>query len=614
MLLGIFDKVAVKHRFVILVIPFLIFVCWAFENQNLPNRASSTQNARGYFKQLEQFKKDHNFIGTAKVSILLGDLYQKHNDYAKAIEYFNAGLAGLSATNQQQRVLAIKLYTKIANAYLSLQKISAAELALKKGVQLAEKSNSAEPFIELLLQKGLLQKLKGNQPVAYQLLNKASEIAQQTNQLHELLKLYGYLSIVSSNLQSAKRYAFAQNILARQLEDSTYLLLSNHRISQLFFLQNRLDSALWYNNLAIPTPFYSQQNDTLFKASWKLRSTILEKMGQTKEAIAAFDTIVLAEERFVKQGNPEKRLWEELSINQAENEMKSSAEAGLKKQQRLRNILAAIGLFLSIIGLFFWIQSLQKRKVNQKLSRQNQLLEAQNEEQEQSNLFKNQLLKIVSHDLHSPLLSLKIVLANLGDPSKPSTPQQKEWLDVLSQQTSKTNALLENILCWVDLQMQNYQPKRQFVLLLPMVNELVETAQLIHQDKQLPIQVNIQPTLKGYADPEVLRIAIRNLLDNAIKFSVAGQPIDVSAWEEAEAIHISVKDHGIGMDEDQLKKALEGRLSTEGTGGEKSWGLGLSLIKQFIEKHGGQVIGQSKPNFGTRFTILLPQSPVNLSL
>jgi signal transduction histidine kinase len=607
-----FDTEGIKHRYIKLIVLLLIFNSYALESQNIDT--SSIQNARHYFKDIAQYQKAHDQVATAKVSILLGDLYQKHNDYAKAIEYFNIGLAGLKISDPQQRVLATTLYAKIANAYLTLQMIDAAELAIKKGVVLAEKSNSTEPFIELLLQKGLLQKIKGDQPGAYRLFQKASEIAQQSDQTSELLKLYGHLSAVTNYPQSAKKYAFAQNDLARQLKDSTYLLMSNHRIAQLFFLQNQLDSALWYNNLALPTPFYSQQNDTLFKATWKLRSTILEKMGRTQEAIAAIDTIVSAEERDQKQGNPEKRLWEQLSIDQAESNMKASAEASLKQQQQLRNFLAGIGLFLSLTGLFFWVQSLQKRKANQKLSRQNQLLETQNEEQEQSNQFKNQLLKIVSHDLRSPLLSLKIILANLGDPAQPSTPQQKEWLEVLSQQTSKTNALLENILCWVDLQMHNYQPNRQVIFLLPLVNELVENAQLIRQEKVLPIQVNIQPALTGYADPEVLRIAIRNLLDNAIKFSAPGQLIDVSAWEEANALHISVKDQGIGMNEDQLKNALEGRLSTEGISGEKSWGLGLSLIKQFIEKHGGQIIGQSKPNLGTRFTILLPQSPIKPSL
>jgi signal transduction histidine kinase len=604
----IFNPGGIKHRFAIAIAFFLIINAHALESQNIKTDTLSIQKARQYFKDITQYKKAQNRIATAKVSILLGDLYQKYNDYAKAIEYFNIGLAGLRVSNQQQRTLATTLYAKIVNAYLSLQKIDAAELALQKGFKLAEKSNSTEPFIELLLQKGLLQITKGDRSGAYRLFKKAREVAQQTNQTRMLLRLYGHLGAVSNNPQSAKRYAFAQNDLARQLKDSTYLLMSNHRIAHLLFLQNELDSALWYNNLTLPTPFYSQQNDTLFKATWKLRSIILEKMGRTEEAITAIDTIVLAEKRDQKQGNPEKLLWEQLSIDQAESEMKANAEASLKRQQNIRNILVAVGLFLSLTGLFFWVQSLQKRKVNQKLSRQNQLLEAQNKEQAQSNQFKNQLLKIVSHDLRSPLFSLKIILANLGDPAQISAQQQKEWLDILSRQSSKTNVLLENILCWVDLQMHNYQPSRQVVLLLPIVNELVETAQLMHQEKELPIQVNIQPALTGYADPEVLRIAIRNLLDNAIKFSEPDQPIDISAWEEEDTMRISVKDQGIGMNEDQLKQALGGKLSTEGTSGEKSWGLGLSLIKQFIEKHGGQIIGQSKPNFGTSFTIILPQS------
>jgi signal transduction histidine kinase len=104
----------------------------------------------------------------------------------------------------------------------------------------------------------------------------------------------------------------------------------------------------------------------------------------------------------------------------------------------------------------------------------------------------------------------------------------------------------------------------------------------------------------------MIRMALRNIIANAVKFSHTGQDVEVHAQQETNGWAIQIKDYGIGMNEDQLYKALNGQLSRFGTKGEVGSGMGLSLVRQFIENQGGKLIGQARVNQGCVFTITLP--------
>lgn len=111
-----------------------------------------------------------------------------------------------------------------------------------------------------------------------------------------------------------------------------------------------------------------------------------------------------------------------------------------------------------------------------------------------------------------------------------------------------------------------------------------------------------------YADQNMLSIILRNLITNAIKYSIVGGDIIVSARKVKKHSIISVTDFGIGMDNQRLQRLFKSDFieSKKGTKGEKGTGIGLSLCKEFVEKHGGSIKVESEINKGSVFTISFP--------
>jgi signal transduction histidine kinase len=116
-----------------------------------------------------------------------------------------------------------------------------------------------------------------------------------------------------------------------------------------------------------------------------------------------------------------------------------------------------------------------------------------------------------------------------------------------------------------------------------------------------------------YADRNMLKTVIRNLVSNAIKYSNSGDTVFVEAKKTESSAEISVVDTGIGMSEEVLEKLfkIESGLTSEGTANEKGNGLGLIICKEIVEKHGGKIKAESVPGKGSRFVVSLPNDTLN---
>ena len=117
------------------------------------------------------------------------------------------------------------------------------------------------------------------------------------------------------------------------------------------------------------------------------------------------------------------------------------------------------------------------------------------------------------------------------------------------------------------------------------------------------------------ADPNSIRIVIRNLITNAIKFSNENDTIVVSAWEQdGQTYVISVKDTGTGMSEDQLNKLFKSKVNSKtGTNNESGTGMGMLFCKDLVEKCSGKIWVTSEPGLGTEFSFTVPAGTINES-
>jgi PAS domain S-box-containing protein len=224
------------------------------------------------------------------------------------------------------------------------------------------------------------------------------------------------------------------------------------------------------------------------------------------------------------------------------------------------------------------------------------------------NAEKDKLFSIISHDLRSPFNSFLMLTEMLMDDSIPLDADETKRLTA-SMYKSATNLydLLENLLSWSRLQRGLTVLEPSPIQLADNVDACLESFSTSINRKMLEVTNNIPGDLKVMADPNLIGSILRNLISNAIKFTPLKGTLTVAANETSDnEVIISVTDTGIGMSPDLMKKLFSIEIKgRKGTDGEPSSGLGLILVKDFVEKHGGQLNVESTENMGSTFSFNL---------
>jgi signal transduction histidine kinase len=242
-----------------------------------------------------------------------------------------------------------------------------------------------------------------------------------------------------------------------------------------------------------------------------------------------------------------------------------------------------------------------------KLSGLQRELAAKNKALEELDQKKNILLSILAHDLRSPVVTFVSGTRILDELTQDGT-EIKGVVSELSDHANRLNELLENLLYWSRLVLQNDRVERALV---PADRTIREVVGLVHGDAQRKSQdivVDIAPDAMLYAEPHAFTSIMRNLLSNAMKFTPKGGRITVGATMEETRTRVTVSDTGTGLSDAEMECIfdLTRRVRKAGTEGEKGSGLGLILCKELVEGHGGEIEVRSAEGRGTEFSFWLP--------
>lgn len=223
------------------------------------------------------------------------------------------------------------------------------------------------------------------------------------------------------------------------------------------------------------------------------------------------------------------------------------------------------------------------------------------------NKVKDKLFSIISHDLRNPLATMQSFLKLITEHHEKLSGEDRVKLMKEAQDSlDHVNQLLYNVLQWSKSQMQllEFRPE-----LIDVRLALEKGRRLLHlqaQLKQIEIIVDVPSSLNVFADKDMLDFMIRNIVNNAIKFSKKGSKIVLHGVESDLDVRICCKDEGVGMDEHTLQQIERSMLarSERGTSKERGTGLGILIVKEFMEKHGGAIAIESKVGFGTDFYLI----------
>lgn len=356
-----------------------------------------------------------------------------------------------------------------------------------------------------------------------------------------------------------------------------------------------------------------------------LKGIALEKQRPNPDSLHLFHYYRNLTETYVKQGAFEKayktandlaevRLWLQRVRQTRDSKLQMTelkAALALQKKEteitRLNNrqaqqfgfLIVTLTISLLVIGFAFVQQRNQRR------------IERQRAELSRLNATKDKLFAILSHDLRSPVSNLKSVLT-LTDWGVLSQEEFTQSARMLNEKVGSLLTMLENVLTWSLSQMKGIRSLPQRVGLLPLVEAEIDLLRPHAESKQIRILNHIPASAWVLADPNQLRVIVRNLLQNALKFTPTGGTVALTHTETPAGCQFAVSDTGIGMDAQTLAKLFEesGPKTRTGTALESGTGLGLMLAKELVEANGGQIGVVSEVGQGTTFTLRFGNQPL----
>ncbi len=233
----------------------------------------------------------------------------------------------------------------------------------------------------------------------------------------------------------------------------------------------------------------------------------------------------------------------------------------------------------------------------------------QQKELKDLNATKDKFFSIIAHDLKSPfnhLLGLTEIIQDLS----PETDHKevRELAALIHKSAKQGRDLLDNLLEWSRSQIGARDFRPDNIKLFDIVNEAISFVEQIASQKDISIINAVEKDAVARADINMLNTILRNLLNNAIKFTKPGGFVKIHAKKRKEVTEITVEDNGIGISKSTLSKLFktDENPSTPGTSSEKGTGLGLILCREFVEQHGGSIYVESERGKGSRFIFTLP--------
>jgi signal transduction histidine kinase len=268
---------------------------------------------------------------------------------------------------------------------------------------------------------------------------------------------------------------------------------------------------------------------------------------------------------------------------------------------------------LSAVSLVYVLIKVNARRINLK----NTILEKKVDEKTREiidqakvlrelNATKDKLFSIISHDLRGPIGMMKAVVDLMKNPAM-SEHEVRSFSVELSEHLLVTGHLLNNLLFWSKTQMQGIRSVRTHFDLQEIAAENCRLFKALVDSKGIRLINTIEPCSAVCADRDIIKMVLRNLINNAIKFTGSGGEIAISSITTEDHVEIAVKDTGIGLSRDEISRIVSKQVFHQpDTEGQFGAGLGLMLCMELIEKDGAFLEIESEPGKGSRFSVKIP--------
>ena len=534
----------------------------------------------------------------------LAHVHSARGELVEAIAHYQSAIRIFQAKNSKTEL--ILPLQQIAYLYYQTRDWAVAEAYFKKSLENCLASSDSISMIRNFIGLGQVSLQQNREDEAQAHYQRALGITLALNDSTRLPMVLSGLANVKEAKQEyaqAQVYLFQALALSRKFNDHVYAIQHLLGIAGNFRLMGKPDSAIHYATQAmdLSEKFGSLTERRVIemelsraeeqKGDYAAALTHYKKFFQLHDSIFTVDASLKLKEEQVRQNVEDYQQQKE----QAEREARL-----LSSRNRLYVALAAALLAILLVGGYLF---LKLRQAQQKLS-------AQNRQLQHINQTKDKFFGIIAHDIRSPMVALDSVAEQM---EYYLDTQRQDKLELLVKRVDKTvkqlGALLDNLLSWAMLQqgVVPYHPKP--IRLAEVADSILEMFAANARAKDIALQSRIPPDLIVHADASALHTILRNLVSNAIKFTPPQGSVSLEARAEDEQALVLVRDTGTGISAEKLEGLFSlDRQSQPGTAGEKGTGLGLLLVKEFVEMNRGALQVSSQPDRGAQFMFTLPQA------
>jgi signal transduction histidine kinase len=220
--------------------------------------------------------------------------------------------------------------------------------------------------------------------------------------------------------------------------------------------------------------------------------------------------------------------------------------------------------------------------------------------------LKQNFISLMSHDLKTPVAKIAGI-ADILRLQYDNVPQQRQLLDNVVQATKELNSFITSILDLTKIESQNLTLKKESKDINKVIEGIVEKLRFEAEANQMELTMELAPLYPIQVDSVLMNRVVSNLVENALKYAGRGKTISIKTWDDPQWVYIAIADNGVGIKPDDLTNIFDKfyRVKNDSTHAIKGSGLGLYLVKYFIELHSGTITAASELGVGTTFTVKL---------
>lgn len=538
---------------------------------NIIHAANNQEGLELLLKSLEIAKTNQLTPEEGFASFTIGGAFYQIKDYYTSIKYLQIALKQFKAISADQYIASTQF--QMANNYIAVNNLDSALILYSKAKEYYETTDNLPVLAYIQGNIGVIQKRQNKLDSARVNLSFAVKFLEEKKDIQALIPYYIH---ASENEMLAGRMDIALNYAQKAVE-SAIKEESPIRKRDAYAQLMSVYAAMGEYHLA-----YDYQNKYLH-----LRDSIINIETITQMA----------------------NMRADFEVAQKQNELDR-----MEASRRLMHIILWLTIISFVVVVFLlavvYRNGKRRKAMNKELLQKQQALKASKKELEQVNASKDRLFSIISHDLRSPVATmsgLSDILKQYLDNNQ--IDEARELNKSIYDTLESIEFMLNNLLHWSVNQQNILNTNKEIFDLIPFASKLTKAYNQTAIIKQIDLRFETElQTFVIESDINSWGIVIRNLVNNALKFTKPGGQVVVGISIQENSAALDVTDNGVGMDAEQLGSLfkLTEQKPSWGTRNEKGQGLGLILTNEFVSRNNGYINVTSEPDKGTHFKIIIP--------